>query len=134
MANHRAIASLLGVLALGVCGDVNNDVNGQQTLEQTEHLQSFDELKERLSDMERLAGKMTSTKKEKCIKAIGHQRFCNCLKEKSPIGVTFEQYIVATASTKEELGYSKLGQEDRLLIDGSRKARDQCVTEVFQKE
>lgn len=64
-----------------------------------------------------------------CMKSFGNQKFCQCLSEKSPVGVDFAWYVKVVTTTKDELGYSNADEETRGLIDNTLKAREVCVGE-----
>lgn len=62
-----------------------------------------------------------------CMKAFGNQKFCQCLSEKSPVGVNFAWYVKVVTTTKDELGYSNADKETKGLIDNTLNAREVCV-------
>jgi hypothetical protein len=69
-------------------------------------------------------------KKARCIKSIGHSRFCDCLGENLPVAVNFAQYVVITGSTNEELKYDQLSIDRKQVVDNARSARDKCVKQA----
>ena len=72
---------------------------------------------------------MSRQKYSDCMKAFGNQKFCQCLRDKSPVGIDFAGYVKVVTTTKEELGYSKMDNETKQLIDNALKAREVCVSE-----
>ena len=73
-------------------------------------------------------GGITRQKYSDCMKAFGNQKFCQCLRDKSPVGIDFASYIKVVTTTKEELGYAKSDKETKQLIDNALKAREACVS------
>jgi hypothetical protein len=53
--------------------------------------------------------------------------FCRCIRDNQPVATSFENYILVTTTTKEELGFNKLKKEDQQLVLRLRQTRDQCV-------
>ncbi len=66
-----------------------------------------------------------------CIKAVGHESFCDCISENMPANQEFANYVVAVSKTKSELNFSKLSEYYQQSIDLARSARDKCVTETM---
>ncbi len=83
-----------------------------------------------LNELRLLYDEMQRTRKYQCLKVFGHSKFCNCINKNIAIGLSFGQYVLVLASTKEELDYSNLSEEDQLLVDNALKVREQCVTEL----
>jgi hypothetical protein len=69
----------------------------------------------------------TALKKNQCMKAFGDMAFCNCIAEKSPVGVDFVGYVSIVAGTKDDFKYDQLSAEDKKVFDNTRVARDECV-------
>lgn len=108
-------------------------VNETKSLEEIELNESQKEISDILKNMSELFLRIEAEKKLQCIKAFGHNDFCNCISEKSPSGLSFLGYIIAVSNTKEELNYSNLSEEDRGMVDNARKAREECVSTVWSK-
>jgi hypothetical protein len=62
------------------------------------------------------------------MKAFGNMEFCECIAEKSPVGVNFIGYVSIAAGTKEDFKYDQLSPDDKQLFDAARRARDKCVS------
>lgn len=108
-------------------------VNEAKSLEEIELNESQKEISDILENLSELFIQVTAKKKMQCMKAMGHEDFCSCIAEKSPVGLSFFEYIVAVSNTKEELNYSNLSEEDRSMVDNARKAREECVSTVWSK-
>ncbi len=69
--------------------------------------------------------------KASCLKAFGHETFCNCLSDNMPgpgmIVLSFYEYIAATTKSKEDLKYDQLPDNKKQLIDSLRQLRGKCV-------
>jgi hypothetical protein len=72
--------------------------------------------------------------KTSCLKAFGHEMFCNCLSDNMPgpgmIVLSFYEYIAATTKSKEDLKYNQLPEDQKKMIDALRKTREICVEEL----
>jgi hypothetical protein len=72
-------------------------------------------------------------KAEQCMKAVGRDKFCNCIGANLPAAVSFEQYIHIMVTSKEELGYSAMPPEQKKMVDASLETREKCVEKSFFK-
>jgi hypothetical protein len=72
-------------------------------------------------------------KAEQCLKAVGRDKFCSCIGENLPAGVSFEQYIHTLVTSKEELGYSAMSPEQKNTVDATLETREKCVEKGFFK-
>ena len=73
----------------------------------------------------------TQDRQTQCLRAFGHPAFCGCLGEQLPADTAFLTYIQIVASTREELGYSRLSKADQQNVDRVSAARDGCVAKAF---
>jgi hypothetical protein len=96
-------------------------------VETMHQIDSIDKILEETKELELLADSISRQKYSDCIKAFGNQKFCQCLRDKSPIGIDFTGYVKVVTTTKEELGYSKADKETKQLIDNTLNAREACV-------
>jgi hypothetical protein len=69
-----------------------------------------------------------------CGQAVGNTPFCNCLGEKLPWVLSFQEYVSAVTSTKEGLAAADLSNEQRGVVDKAVKARDECVASTFGRK
>lgn len=67
-----------------------------------------------------------------CLKAFGSPHFCECLKEKLPVGISFREYVGIITATKEELNKQGTWLK-RPLINKAYSAREFCVAKVMSK-
>ena len=72
-------------------------------------------------------------KAEQCLKAVGRDKFCNCIGENLPAAVSFEQYIHTMVTSKEELGYNTMPTEQKNTVDATLETREKCVEKGFFK-
>ena len=63
----------------------------------------------------------------RCLRATGASELCDCLVEKRPYSLRFEQYVRITSRTRSELGYERLSADARDLVDKVHKVREDCV-------
>ena len=72
-------------------------------------------------------------KADQCLKAVGREKFCNCIGENLPAAVSFEQYIHTMVTSKEELGYGAMPPEQKKVVDATLETREKCVEKGFFK-
>ncbi len=72
-------------------------------------------------------------KAEQCLKAVGRDKFCNCLGKNLPAAVSFEQYVHTMVTPKEEVGYSAMPPEQKTMVDAIVETREKCVEKGFFK-
>ena len=72
-------------------------------------------------------------KADQCLKAVGRDKFCNCIGVNLPAAVSFEQYVHTMVTSKEELGYSAMPPEQKKMIDATLETREKCVEKSFFK-
>src|ERR1051325_4136634 len=68
-----------------------------------ETMQQIDNLEkalEKAKELELLADSISRQKYSDCLKAFGNQKFCQCLRDKSPVGIDFAGYIKVVTTTK----------------------------------
>ena len=66
-----------------------------------------------------------------CIKAVGHEKFCDCISENMPADQEFSNYVVAVSKTKSELNFDQLSEYYQQVVDLARASRDKCVKETM---
>ncbi len=66
-----------------------------------------------------------------CIKAVGHEKFCDCISENMPADQEFSNYVVAVSKTKNELNFDQLSEYYQQVVDLARASRDKCVKETM---
>jgi len=66
-----------------------------------------------------------------CIKAVGHEKFCDCISENIPADQEFANYVVAVSKTKSELNFDQLSEYYQQVVDLARASRDKCVKETM---
>jgi len=96
-------------------------------VETMHQIDSLDKALDAAKELELLVDRMSRQKYSDCMKAFGNPKFCQCLRDKSPVGIDFAGYVKVVTTTKEELGYSKTDKETKQLIDNALKAREVCV-------
>jgi hypothetical protein len=97
-------------------------------VETMQQIDDLNKLMEKAKELELLANSISRQKYSDCLKAFGNQKFCQCLKDKSPVGIDFAGYIKVVTTTKEDLGYSQADKETKGLIDNTLNARESCVS------
>ncbi len=98
--------------------------------ESLDSLEAREDVSVLLNKMYLLLDEIQRKRNYQCLKVFGHSKFCNCINKNMATGLSFWHYVQVLASTKEELDYSNLSEEDQLLVDNALKVREQCVTEL----
>ena len=107
--------------------------NKQDTSQTPQSTQSIKELEARenvsnqLKNLADLLMGVANKKYTDCLKAFGNESFCQCLRDKSPSGISFAEYVSVVITPKEELGYSKADEQTKGIIDNTLKTREICV-------
>lgn len=63
----------------------------------------------------------------RCLRSIGDTPFCECLVQRRPYPLRFEQYIGITSRARSELDYDTLSATSRTIVDKVFLLRDACV-------
>ncbi len=96
-----------------------------------ERLEALDEARALLDQMQGLSGAATQRRYTDCLRAVGHEPFCSCLRDQSPFLASFENYVEVVTHTKDELGYDELEPDLQGMVDGLVDARETCVARSF---
>ena len=94
-------------------------------------MEAIDNLTDLVESLDQQTKPLLRKRGNQCLKAFGHQKFCSCVNVHIPIGMPFEQYIKVTISTKDELGYAGLSEQQKEIVDTVLKVREQCVKTVW---
>lgn len=117
------------VLAIFLFATPSLAVQDDELLEKIQRLeQQIQELKE-LKEQQ----KVGAAKSEQCLKAVGREKFCQCLGENLPRDVSFEQYIHTLVTSKNALGYDSMPANQKQTVDATLAVRDKCVEKGFFK-
>lgn len=76
---------------------------------------------------------MMAAERDQCLNAFGHERFCECVLDSSPIVLGFRGYVTAAAMTEVEFRQAALDAETRDLFATARAVRNKCVAETIKK-
>jgi hypothetical protein len=71
-------------------------------------------------------------KREQCIRAFGHERFCDCVVSNIPASIFFLEYVALSMGTDNEIEYSKMSEEQKRGVDRVRAAREKCVNTALR--
>jgi hypothetical protein len=109
-------------------------VQKSKSLDTLDQIEQIEKVKGNLKELEVLAASITTTKYIQCLKVVGSDPFCQCLKDNLPVGTSFDMYVTIVIATKDDLKYQQLSEEDKKLVNSTYKARDMCVKNVFNNE
>jgi hypothetical protein len=130
----RALIFIL--LLFSVCiaptGLYSQDVKGSKPMskEALDQLKAGEEALGALEELKVIFEKAMRARRYDCLQAFGHSAFCKCLCDNLAVGLDFKAYIIAVTSSKEELGYNEMSNEDKALVDSAIRVRDQCVRQL----
>lgn len=122
-----ALAGLFFLSQYSIAQEKKDPPAKTMPVETMHQMDNLEKVLEKTKELELLVDRMSRQKYSDCLKAFGSQKFCQCLRDKSPVGVNFSGYIKVVTTPKEELEYSKADQETKNLIDNTLKAREACV-------
>lgn len=95
-----------------------------------EDLQAVDQVDDAIRTLKAYDAEMEAITEKRwtsCMKAFGHKTFCACLRDEAGAGLSFDEYVLATTRSDEELGYKSLERTERGMIDNARDVREKCV-------
>ena len=103
----------------------------RMTIEQVEEKVMFDDFFQLAEDAMVKSKNRSDVRLVQCLKAFGHVKFCECIKEKLPVYQSFDSYFFIITTDKDELNYENLDGDDKELLDNTHKVRDVCVKASF---
>lgn len=122
---HRAIV-LIPLLALPIAARMEAREPSLEELEMEYLLQQASQAFEKHNlSIEQISADF----KFRCLRAIGDTAFCDCLVERRPYILRFEQYVGISSRTRSELRYDTLSDNGREVVDKVFVVRDECVGE-----
>ena len=104
--------------------EANQQPQSIETINQNEARKN---VSKHLEELSKLLIEGAQKKYYDCLKAFGNHDFCQCLRDKTPSGINFTEYVTIVITPKDELGYSKADEETKGIIDNTLKAREACV-------
>ena len=98
--------------------------------------QAAKKLNESLKEVEKWAAlqkKISRQRKNDCLEAFGHSKFCNCLDTNLHWVINFDSYI--RIMTSPTLKTSTIRSDDeRTAVESVFKSRERCVEKYIQKK
>ena len=101
-----------------------------QSLEQLEQLERLDKAVEVIDKMDAELNSMIRIRRAECLRAFGHESFCDCVMDALPVAWSFTDYIFITTRAKEQNNYANLDGEYRSAYDKVPAIRNQCVAKL----
>ena len=86
-----------------------------------------DNMLDQLKALELQAGELAIKKEADCFKAIGHRTFCSCVRQRSPIGLSFIEYVAVLTATGAKLLPDLTDGEYRKMVEAASVARKECA-------
>lgn len=116
----------LVVLVLGV-----SSVSGaaEDPKKQAELLEKIEKLERQISELRALKLQKQSipVKREQCMKAVGVESYCTCVVEKLPANIDYKQFVHILLTPAAELGYDKMGADQKRDVDNALVVWAKCV-------
>ena len=85
------------------------------------------DLLDQLNALELQAGELSIKKEADCFKAIGNRAFCSCVRQKSPIGLSFLEYVAVLAAANAKVLPDLTDGEYRKMVETATVARKECA-------
>lgn len=76
-----------------------------------------------------VGGDRVRKREANCLRAFGDTAFCECLKNECPAVAAFADYVTVVTHSKEELGFGKLDEKLKAVVDDLLKAREVCLAQ-----
>jgi hypothetical protein len=103
-------------------------------LAQDDLLEKIKHLEQQIQELKALKEQQNiSVKTEQCMKVVAREKFCTCIGNNLPPGISFEQYVHTLVSSKGSLGYAGMTQEQQGVIDATLDVREKCIEKGFFK-
>ena len=94
------------------------------------NLLAGDSLLDQLQTLEMEAGELAIKKEADCFKAIGHRVFCSCIRQKSPVGLSFLEYIAVLTTTHTKVLPDLTEGRYRKMVEAASAARRECAEKL----
>ena len=91
------------------------------------NLVAGDNLFDQLNTLKLQAGELVIKKEADCFKAIGHRAFCSCVRQRSPIGLSFIEYVAVLTATEAKVLPDLTDGEYRKMVEAASVARKECA-------
>lgn len=85
----------------------------------------------KVDELVALLQRQADTNRAQCLNAVGNSSFCDCISSRIPMAIDFLRYVAITAATKEQIKYDALSDDTKVIVDGAKRARDECVKQAF---
>lgn len=67
-----------------------------------------------------------------CMASFGNRKFCGCLRDKSPVEISFDDYVKVLTTPRSSLGFVAAGADTRRVIDDTLKTAEVCINVAEQ--
>jgi hypothetical protein len=126
---YTAVGSLIFFITI-VSGGSSGQVKKPLTADDIDQLKSLEDMISSLDELRMAADRLTRAKFQDCLKAFGYLPFCECLRDKAPVSIGFQTYVRLLTTSKVDLNYKQLNEQDRKLVDATYQAREACVASL----
>ena len=91
------------------------------------NLVAASELLDQLKALELQGGELAIKKESDCFRAIGNRTFCSCVRQESPVGLSFLEYIAVLTAANEKVLRDLTDGEYRKMVEVATVARKECA-------
>jgi hypothetical protein len=98
-----------------------------QTTGATSNLVAGEALLDQLNALELQAEELSIKKEADCFRAVGNRAFCSCVRQKSPIGLSFLEYIAVLTATNAKVLPDLTDGEYRKMVEVAAVTRRECA-------
>ena len=74
---------------------------------------------------------MVEARVDDCLNAFGHTTYCECMDVRLAPGLPFMGYVHIVTKTRNEIGYNKLSDDEKAMVDSAYEAREICVKTIY---
>lgn len=78
-----------------------------------------------------ITSSMVEARVDDCLKAFGHATYCECMDARLAPGLPFLGYVHIVTKTKNEIGYNKLSNDEKAMVNSAYEAREMCVRKIY---
>ena len=123
--------NLLAIVLTSLVAFQVNAARQQMTIEEIEEKENFNDFFNLAEDVMVRSKDRSDVRFLSCMKAFGHTKFCECIKQELPGYQSFDSYFFIITTDRDELNYANLDGDDKKLVDNTHTVRDKCVKASF---
>ena len=123
---NRFLPSVVLPAMIAIAGTAHGQAR-EPSLEELEMEQRINQASRAFEKQDLPIEEISADFRYRCLRATGDATFCECLVEKRPYTLRFEQYVGISSRTKPELDYDSLSDFSKEIVDKVFLVRNECV-------